>query len=250
MTNNNINIRGLITDLIDKSIFEQRNSQNRGYLGASRLGAPCSRGLQYEYNNTPKDEGLEHSGRLLRIFEAGHVFEGLIIKWLRSAGFTLITEDERGEQLGFRAAASRMAGHVDGIITGVPKELEESIKTPALLEIKSMKASSWRILHKKNLVLSHPIYATQIALYQAYMEGIFPGLSSTKALFIAINKDTAEIYTEMVPFDVELAQEASDKAVNIIKAEDAGELMPRPYSSKEVYTCKICAFKERCWGDL
>ena len=44
--------------------------------------------------------------------------------------------------------------------------------------------------------LSKPIYAAQVAIYQAYLE-----LHDYPAIFTAINVDTMEIYTELVPFD-------------------------------------------------
>jgi hypothetical protein len=51
------------------------------------------------------------------------------------------------------------------------------------------------------VVLSKPVYAAQLAVYQAYMESSVAGLSATPALFTAINKDTAELHQELVPFD-------------------------------------------------
>ena len=51
--------------------------------------------------------------------------------------------------------------------------------------------------------LAKPIYAAQIALYQAYL-----GLTEAPALFTAINKDTCELWHELVPFDGALAQAA------------------------------------------
>jgi hypothetical protein len=47
------------------------------------------------------------------------------------------------------------------------------------------------------------------------------------ALFTAINKDTAELHHELVPFDADLAQRMSDRGVRILQATDAGELLPR-----------------------
>jgi hypothetical protein len=46
-------------------------------------------------------------------------------------------------------------------------------------------------------------------------------------VFTAINKDTAELHHELVPFDADLAQRMSDRGVRILQATDAGELLPR-----------------------
>ncbi len=115
--------------------------------------------------------------------------------------------------------------------------------------MKSLKASSWRDTAKKGLTLSKPIYAAQIAMYQAYMESVFSGTSTNPALFTAINRDTAELYHELIPFDGELAQRMSDKAVNIIRASEADELLPRIASSRDYYECKLCSYQDHCRGN-
>ena len=45
------------------------------------------------------------------------------------------------------------------------------------------------------------------------MEASVPGISAAPAVFTAINKDTAEMHPELVPFDADLAQRMSDRAV-------------------------------------
>ena len=235
--------------LIDSALTSRRKGQpERKYLGASRLGHPCSRALQYEYTASNNGESLGFSGQTLRIFAAGHLFEELAAGWLRLAGVELLTEDANGEQFGFKALGGRIAGHVDGIIQAAPSELGMSF--PALWEAKSMNSRSWKETVKKGLVLSKPIYAAQIALYQAYLEPAFTGISQNPCLFTAVNKDTSEIYHELIPFDALLAQRMSDKAVNIIRAIEAEELLPRSFSSKEWFECKICPYRQKCWGEL
>jgi hypothetical protein len=63
----------------------------RDYLGASRLGVACERALQFEYAKAPVDHGRDTQGRMLRIFERGHVMEDCMVAWLRDAGFDLRT---------------------------------------------------------------------------------------------------------------------------------------------------------------
>ena len=70
-----------VGELIDDALAQERDAQTpRDYLGASRLGVACERALQYEYTRTPVDPGREFSGRLLRIFEVGHLLEELAIR--------------------------------------------------------------------------------------------------------------------------------------------------------------------------
>ena len=241
------NFTDQLNRLIDTELeAENKEQQPRDYLGGSRLGVPCNRALQYEYLNTPKDAGRDFSGRTLRIFAAGHVFEELAIEWLRKAGFTLHTEKADGSQFGFSVAGGKIRGHVDGIITAAPESLW--LETPMLWEMKSLNNRSWNDTVKKGLSVSKPIYAAQIATYQAYMEGSIEGISRNPALFTAINKDTAELYHELIPFNAPLAQEMSDKAVRILNASEAGELLPRITRERSHFQCRLCDWQDRCWS--
>lgn len=230
--------------LIDAALVaEQKTKPERDYMGASRLGVSCQRALQYEFTHTPKDE--DFSGQTLRIFAAGHLFEDLAINWLHAAGLQLFTRKQNGEAFGFSVAGGRIRGHVDGIINGAPEELELSF--PMLWECKSMNAKSWKDTVKHGVAKSKPVYAAQVATYQAYMEGSVAGISRNPALFTAVNKDTAEIYHELVPFDAATAQTASDRAVTILRATETGEVLPRITLDPEYYECRFCSYRQRCW---
>ncbi|AUM00802.1 hypothetical protein B4966_11960 [Rhodocyclaceae bacterium] len=235
-------LSGQLTALIDAGMQRARAAQSRRtYLGASRLGAACERALQYEFANAPVDPGRDTEGRMLRVFERGHVIEDCMVAWLRAAGFELRTRNDAGEQIGFAALDGRLQGHVDGVIVAGP-DLGFGSGYPALWENKCLGAKSWRELEKHRLAVAKPIYAAQVALYQAYLE-----LHEHPALFTAVNADTMEIYAELVPFDAALAQRMSDRAVKIITATDAGELLPRAFSDPTHVECRMCPWQDRCW---
>ena len=224
---------------------DQATRPPRDYLGGSRLGHACERALQFEFTATPKDEGQDFSGQSLRIFAIGHALEDLAIRWLRAAGLDLVTQKRDGEQFGFSVAGGRIRGHVDGIVAEAPAAL--ALRTPALWECKTMNAKNWRETVAKGVTAAKPVYAAQIALYQAYMEATVPGISANPALFTAINKDTAELHHELVPFDADLAQRMSDRGVRILQATDAGELLPRVATTPDFFECRFCPWSERCW---
>jgi hypothetical protein len=227
-----------INALIDGALVERHRRQPpRDYLGGSRIGEPCARRLVYEISHAPPDEGREFDGAILRIFDAGHCFETLSIDWLRAAGFDLRTERRDGGQFGFSAAGGRLRGHIDGVIVGGP---DIGIAWPALWEHKALNAKSWNDLVKRGLLVSKPIYFAQVQLYMAYME-------LAVALFTAINKDTQALYHEAVAFDPAAAQALSDKAVEIIRAAEAGELPPRIAAASDFYLCRVCPYALRCW---
>lgn len=229
-----------INELVDTALIAERQKQpRREYLGASMLGDPCSRRIQYEYVGASKDQGKDFNGQTLRIFDAGHQFEALSVKWLRGAGFDLRTEKADGGQFGFSVAKGCIKGHIDGVLVGGPSWFS----FPSLWEHKALKDKSWQDLVKRGLAISKPLYAAQVALYQGYM----PDLARCPALFTALNKDTQELYHELVSFDASLAQSTSDKAVNILQATDAGQQLPRIASNPDFYLCLCCPYAKRCW---
>ncbi|KPL53185.1 isoleucyl-tRNA synthetase [Prosthecomicrobium hirschii] len=234
---------------VDAALVTENAAQpRREYLGGSRLGHPCERALQFEFAGAPKDEGAGFTGQTLRIFAIGHALEDLAIRWLRAAGFDLYTRRGNypdGEQFGFSIARGRIRGHVDGIIAAGPEPMKLGV--PALWECKTMNARNWRETVAKGVTISKPVYAAQVALYQAYMEPAVPGISENPALFTAINKDTAELHHECVAFDAGLAQRMSDRAVRILQATDAGELLPRIAREPDFHECRLCPWAQRCW---
>ncbi len=240
----------VLNTVVDAALVTENAARTpRDYLGGSRLGHPCERALQFEFAGAPKDETADFSGRTLRIFAIGHALEDLAVAWLRAAGFDLYTRKGNrpdGGQFGFSVARGRIRGHVDGIIAAGPDGF--SLACPALWECKTMNAKNWRACVKDGVVRSKPVYAAQIALYQAYMDASIPGLASNPALFTAINKDTAELHHELVPFDADLAQRMSDRGARILQATDAGELLPRIATRADFFECRMCSWAKRCWG--
>lgn len=230
-----------LNKIIDRRLEQQRSAQpDRDYLGASRMGVACGRALQYEVMKIPKDADKAFTGRTLRIFEMGHAVEEMTREWLRQIGFCIVTH-KNGNLIGFSTADERIKGHVDGVILEAPPEMKMTF--PALWECKSMNSKSWNATASKGVKEAHPIYAIQIAVYQAYV----PGLAEHLALFTAVNKDTAELYHELVPFNASLAQEFSDRAVQILKEADTGHLYPRVTTDKASFSCRFCAWFNTCW---
>jgi hypothetical protein len=242
-------VAGAINLAIDSALSGRSRAQPpRRYVSSSGLGRECLRQIQYDYLAVPKDQGREFEPKTLRIFEAGHACEDIVASWLRAAGFDLRTHRRDGRQFGFSALDGRFRGHIDGCLVAGPAP----IGYPALWENKALGAAPWKEVIKKGVLLARPIYAAQIALYQAYMELPNP------ALFTALNRDTFELHCELVPFDARLAQTASDRAVTIVTASDAQELLPPAVNDRSSAVCRggwtrgewhgPCAWQDRCWG--
>jgi len=227
-----------VNALMDAAIVARsRRQRPRDYLGGSRVGEPCARKLAYEVIHVPKDPGRDFDGGILRVFDAGHEFEALSIRWLRDAGFDLRDRSADGGQFGFAAAGGRLRGHADGVIVSGP---DIGIRWPALWEHKALGQKSWSDLVKRGLRLSKPIYFAQVQLYMAYLE-------LEVALLTALNRDTLALYHEAVHFGATEAQRLSDHAVDILRAVDAGELPPRIAQAADFYLCRLCPYAARCW---
>lgn len=225
-----------VAEMIDAAMQESQDAP-RAYLGASSIGEPCARRLQYNFIGAKADEGSGFSGRTKRIFHRGHQGEEWMAQWLRLAGFGLRTAKD-GKQFGFEDCGGRFKGHIDGVFTSGPS----GFKYPALWENKVLGAKGFASLAKHGLAKAYPGYAAQVATYQAYLQ-----LAENPAIFTALNADTMDIHTELVPFNAALAQESADKAARILAATDHGETLPRASDDPDGFVCKWCSYKGVCW---
>ena len=208
----------MINGRIDEALIAERAaSPTRDYLGASRVGEACSRRLCYELSGTQADPNSSPDGTLLRTFEASHLLEDLSVRWLRVAGFDLHNRKRNGEQFGFSIAGGRIRGHIDGVIVNAP---DLGLPWPLLWEHKSAGEKSWQNSVKAGIENWRPIYFAQVQLYMAYME-------LKNCLFTILNKNTLQTHHELIEFRPSIAQALSDKAVAVIRAVEAGELLPR-----------------------
>jgi hypothetical protein len=218
---------------LDKAALTEQREERRAYLGASGIGSECLRKVQYDWQCDST-----HPARTKRIFSRGHMFEEITVKAMAGAGFRM----ERGTPAtGFTAANGLFKGHCDGIIIAGPSI--DGLAYPCLWEHKAIGASGWRKLEKDGVEKAYPQYYAQVQIYMAYL-----GLDENPALFTAVNSDNCEILHIPVPFNAEAAQSWSDRAVTVIRATQAGELLGRITDKPTDWRCKMCSHKERCWS--
>jgi hypothetical protein len=204
----------------------------RNYLGASIVGDGCPRKVQFDWCKPVL------AARVRRIFDRGHHFEAHLRRQLLVVGFRFAP----AEALEFSALGGLLRGHADGIIIAGPHLPGVYLNYPFVWECKALNAKNWRALDRDGLEKIFPRYAVQVALYQSYLHKTNP------ALFSAVNADTCELLHLWVPFDAERAQAWSDRALGIIEATRAGELLPRAYDDPQNWHCRMCAHTTRCWG--
>jgi len=221
-------INNLINDLIEQS--EPPSENYRQYLGASSIGSECLRKVQYTWMCDP-----QFPARIKDIFARGHFFEDVTRKHLIAAGFKFAPD----EQLEFRAADGLFRGHADGILIAGPQL--PALRYPCLWEAKCLKAKGFKVIERDGLTGLYAPYAAQVAIYQAYLNVTNP------ALFSVVNADTCERLHFFVPFDAQLAQMMGDRAVAIIEATRAGELLPRITENLNDWRCRACPWRQKCW---
>jgi hypothetical protein len=224
-------INGAINDAIER-VAASAAELPRPYLGASIIGHECARRVQFDWWCRPA-----LAARTREIFNRGHYFEERTRQHLIAAGFKFAPP----EALAFAAADGALRGHADGIITHGPNLLGAYVIYPLIWEHKALNSRGWKEVERDGLEKNHSNYLAQVALYQAYLDITNP------ALFTVTNADTCERLHFFVPFNAERAQQWSDRAVNIIEATRAGELLPRAYDDATDWRCRMCPHKERCW---
>jgi hypothetical protein len=224
-------INGAVNDAIERAAASAAELP-RPYLGASIVGSECLRKIQFDWWCKPI-----LASRTREIFGRGHYFETQSRERLVAAGFKFAPP----EALAFSAAGGALRGHADGIIIAGPNLPGAYVIYPLLWEHKCINAKNWRALERDGLEKTFPQYAAQISLYQSYLDITNP------ALLTAVNADTCERLHLFVPFSAERAQLWSDRAVTIIEATRAGDLLPRGYDDPKDWHCHMCAHVERCW---
>lgn len=206
------------------------NQPLRTYLGCSVIGHECDMHLFLSHRGLAKET---REGRTYRLFERGRREESLFAKELGYAGVKVWDiETETGRQYSVSALGEHLGGHLDGLAT-LPENPNEII----LVEFKTHANASFRKLVKHGMRKSKPMHYAQMQMYMA-LRGL------TKGLYLAVDKDTDELYAEVVRFDREQAAADYRRVKSIITANSADKCA----SSESDYRCKMCALKDVCWN--
>lgn len=206
----------------------------RAHLGASVIGKDCERALWYDFRWVTRPR---HSGRVLRLFETGQLEEARLVRNLRRIGATVLEVDpETGRQFQVSAHGGHFGGSLDGVAVGLP----EAPKTWHVLEFKTHSNKSFQDLVTKQVQQSKPQHYAQMQIYLHLM-----GL--TRALYLAVAKDTDDVYAERVYADAEYAQRLLAKAARVIFTDRAP---PRISDDPTWFQCRYCDHAALCHGGI
>lgn len=204
----------------------------RTYLGASLIGHDCDRYLWYVFRQCVREK---FEGRMLRLFERGKREESMFIRELRGIGCEVVDEDDFGNQTKVITLGGHFRGHLDAMILGLP----EAPKSWHVGEFKTHNDSSFNKLKKDGVKASKPQHYAQMLVYM--------GLTKVdRAYYLAVNKNTDELYSERVHFDPAEFKKIMTRAKRIITSDAPCE---RVATRSDDWRCKMCAANKICWGN-
>lgn len=226
--------------------YRQDEDGFRSHMGASLLGQECARVPWYNFRWT---ETGQFEGRILRLFNRGHMEEARFIALLLSIGCEVFQQDENGKQYRVNFADGHGGGSGDGIVKGLP-EAPEAI---ALCEFKTHgdksfielagKLDEWRqhlagkgSFTGKGLRESKFEHFVQMQIYMRLM-------NLNVGLYMAINKNTDDLYGEFVPLDTEVADQFILRGEKLVKMHAPPE---RLSESPGFWKCRFCGHKGIC----
>ena len=214
---------------IDVKIVEEASKEKRrGHLGASQIGHKCYRYLWHVLHWSYKEK---FSAKQLRLFERGNLEEQRFIKWLTPVAEIVHPVDPRtGKQWRVGAVRNIFSGSSDGVA-----KIEGEWY---LLEFKTHGLKSFKEFTKHTVKYCKPVHYDQIQVYLKL-------LKLKKCVYMAINKNTDELYIEIVHRDEMTADMCIDRATAVIDAE-TGLDTPRISESPLWWECKMCEFTHIC----
>ena len=199
--------------------WKDESNKERTHLGGSVIGKECPRAVALSYRKTSPDAAV--SGRMIRLFNRGHMEEARLAACLQVAGFTLKLISKDGGQISYKTGD--LQGSVDGVI-----KLEDG--SLAVLEFKTMNRKAWDKLEKDGRIKPEHLAQMRCGMH---------GLGLRKALYLASCKDTDAIQVYLMDYDGE-PTEFLNLATDITHG-----LIP-PKLADTDFRCKFCDHKAFC----
>ena len=206
--------------------------EHRPHLGASQVGHPCERRLWLTFRWAKLER---FDGRMLRLFETGNLAEQRFVANLRAIGAQVHDLSPSGDQWRVVAVGGHFGGSLDAAILGLP----EAPKAWHVSEFKTHSSKSFAALCVDGLRKSKPQHYAQMQIYM--------GLTGMeRGLYLAVNKNTDELYAERVEFDPAEFARLQARATRVITA---AEPPLRISNDPAWYVCRQCNFHGLCHGD-
>jgi hypothetical protein len=224
----------MLKEILNKTL--RIDDAPRSYIGASIIGNPCDRAIYYSYKGAKCS--IEEKTRLT--FKIGKAIEELVIDSL----------EFYADDLSLNGIETHDNTKIEVIHMGqmVDKEVPELQGTPDavikindelyVLEIKTANNTSFSKLLKERYRRWREQYYAQIQVYMGLCD-------IKKAIALVINKDTSEVYEEVIEFDEIEFECMRSKSEHVMKmTEPPKRLNDNPL----FFVCKMCQFNKVCHG--
>lgn len=202
----------------------------RSHMGASGIGKECGRAIWYGFRWYQKSK---FGGRMLRLFNRGHLEEARFIACLLTIGVQVYQQDEQGRQFKISEVGGHFGGSGDGIAVGLP-DLPAGM--PALLEFKTHNDKSFQKLVQEGVRSAKFEHYVQM---QTYMRKMGLGV----ALYGAVNKNDDTFHFELVQLDTATADQFLDRGRTLVLLQDPPK---RINESPGWFGCRFCDLKPVC----
>jgi hypothetical protein len=203
----------------------------RSHLGWSVIGHQCLRYIWYHFRWFKQEQ---HSARMLEIFNTGHAEEARIRALMVACGAKFLDNvDVDGQQI----TISDLMGHFGGSTDGVFIWPAMGIFEPTMLECKTSKdGSEFNNLEPKSMAVVKERHYIQVCGYAS-------SLGIKNILYACRNKNTSELYLEILQTDETVAAENRNKAWHIITTKS----VPSKISKKRnFWVCNMCQMQAIC----
>lgn len=233
-------LREVILD-VDDAFDDTIHDRFRSHMGISTSGRECARELWLKWRwATP----VKIAGKLLRLFNRGHLEEARFAAGLMSAGVQLWRMEAPGKQ--FRV--SYFGGHYGSAIDGVGLGFPEMPSVNMLTEMKTHNNKHFvKLAGEKdsegNVV--KPAAGVKVAKLEHYVQMVqyMQYYNLEYGMYCAVNKDNDELYFEIIPRDDKLADAYRERSRRIIFAKEAP---PKISTNASFWRCKFCDEKRVC----
>lgn len=212
--------------------FRGQQDPFRSHMGASLIGGECARAIWYGWRWVTKPN---FPGRILRLFNRGHLEEARFISLLLMIGVEVYQQDANGNQFRISHANGHFGGSSDGVGVGIP---DLAPGTAALLEFKTHSDKSFKEVSTKGVREAKFEHYVQMNVYMRKM-----GLAA--GLYGAVNKNTDELHLEIVVLDIPVADQFLDRGEKLVGMTDPPSKLNE---SPGFWKCRLCDHRLVCHG--
>lgn len=203
----------------------------RKHLGASLIGDDCARKTWYSWHWAKE---IKFDARILRLFNRGHLEEPRMMALLMMIGCEIWQFDTNGKQYRISGHGGHYGGGLDGVALGIP----EFPLVPGLTEFKTHSEKSFNEIRAVGVLKAKNSHFQQMQQYMGFHKLSF-------GLYMAVNKNTDEIYAEILMFDKLYYDKYLALAGKIVESKVP---LPKISQNSKYYVCGYCDYRQICHG--